>query len=109
MSGSLLTTTATMTCPHGGTVTALPTQSRVTLGGGQAVYATDTFVVAGCPFAPVSPHPCVRVQWQLTSQKGSGGEVAALTADSVGFCFAADGALQGSVLIQAAQTNVTGE
>jgi len=67
-------------------------------------------VVAGCPFVPVVPHPCVQVRWQLGSQASSGGAAATLTSDSVGFCFAADGALQGSVLIQApAQAVVTGD
>jgi hypothetical protein len=109
MSGGLLTQDASMTCPHGGTLTAIPQSPRVSLNGATAVYATDTFVIAGCPFVPASPQPCVQVVWQLPSQVGSGGGAPTLTTDSVGFCFAADGAMQGTVLIQAAQTQVTGD
>ncbi len=101
--GSLLTTSSVLTCPHGGVVSAIPAGGRVTAGGDPAVLATDTFVVAGCAFAPVVPHPCVRVSWQLTALRGSSGGSALLTTESVGLCAAADGAVQGPVLVQAAQ------
>jgi hypothetical protein len=109
MSGGLLTMAAQLMCPHGGTIVPIPNSPRVTLGGTSAVYETDTFVIAGCPFNIAgAPSPCVRVQWQLPSQTGSGGGAKTLTADSVGFCFAGTGAIQGSVLIQSTQTPVTG-
>ena len=108
MPGGLLTVQTVMTCPHGGTVTAIPNSPRVSMAGAPAVYATDTFVVADCKFAPVAPQPCTSVQWQVASQTGSGGGAATLTVDSVGFCYGATGALQGVVLIQAAQTVVSG-
>lgn len=109
MSGALLTAQAQLTCPHGAMVTIIPASPKVSLGGATAVYATDTFIVAGCPFVIVAvPSPCVQVQWQLPSQTGSGGGNPTLTMDSVGFCFAATGAIQGSVLIQSTQNPVTG-
>jgi hypothetical protein len=108
MPGGLLTAQTVMTCPHGGAVVAIPNSPQVSMGGAPAVYATDTYLVAGCPFAPVVPQPCTTVQWQVASQTGSGGGSAALTLDSVGFCYGATGALQGMVLIQATQSLVTG-
>ncbi|MET8668162.1 hypothetical protein ABZV87_27980 [Streptomyces tendae] len=107
MSG-LLTAASTLTCPHGGSVTAIPSQGRMRLNGAPVVLATDTFVIAGCPFVPVSPQPCVLVQWQLPAARGSSTAAPTLTQDSVGFCVAANGAVQGSVLIHAADTSVEG-
>jgi hypothetical protein len=109
MSAGLLTQDTIMTCPHGGTVVAESLFPRVSLNGSTAVYTTDTFLITGCPFAPGAPHPCVQVRWQLPSQRCAGNGAAMLTADSVGLCYAADGALQGTVQIHATQTQVTGD
>jgi hypothetical protein len=88
-------------------VIASPGSQKVTAGA-PVVVATDTFVVAGCGFAPVSPHPCTTVQWVLTDQRSQIGGAATLSTDSVGLCKAADGAVQGPVIIQAAPAQVTG-
>lgn len=106
--GELLSASATLMCPHGGTVTAIPSSASVSLGGDPIVLATDTFTIAGCPFAPGAPHPCVLVQWQLPAARSTSGRVATLTTESVGLCQAADGAVQGPVLIQATQTRAAG-
>jgi hypothetical protein len=105
----LLTTASTLMCPHGGMVIGIPSSARVTVAGAPMVLATDTFIVAGCAFAPVVPHPCVLVEWQLTAQRTTSGGVATLTDASVGFCKAADGAVQGPVLIQATQQRSTSQ
>jgi hypothetical protein len=94
-------------CPHGGTVTAVPSSGRVSADGSPIVLATDTFMIAGCAFAPVAPHPCVLVQWQMPAQRSTSGKVATLTDASVGFCVAADGATQGPVIVQATQQRGT--
>jgi hypothetical protein len=106
--GGLLTTDSVLTCPHGGQVTAIPSLGRVRLGNAPVVLATDTFLVSGCTFTPVAPHPCVLVMWQAPAARSSSASAAALTLDSLGFCLAADGAVQGSVLIHAADTAVEG-
>jgi hypothetical protein len=105
----LLTSASNLMCPHGGMVVAVPSSGRVTAGGAPLVLATDTFVVAGCAFAPVVPHPCVLVQWQLPAQRSLSGSVATLTEASVGFCTAADGAMQGPVLVVATQPRATSQ
>ncbi|MFD9452426.1 hypothetical protein ACFWBC_04940 [Streptomyces sp. NPDC059985] len=106
--GGLLTTASTLSCPHGGQVTAIASQARTRLGGAPVVLATDTFVISGCPFVPVSPQPCVLVQWQLPAARGSAAAAPTLTRDSVGFCVAANGAVQGGVLVHAADLSVEG-
>jgi hypothetical protein len=88
-------------------VIASPASQKVSAGA-PVVAATDSFVVAGCGFAPVVPHPCVTVQWILTDHESQIGGAATLSTDSVGLCQAADGAVQGPVIIQAAPAQVMG-
>jgi hypothetical protein len=104
--GMLLTTSSLLMCPHGGMVTSIPSSPAVTAGGDPVVRMTDTFIVVGCPSAPVVPHPCVLVQWQTGAAQSTAGGAAPLTSDSVGLCQAADGSVQGVVLIQATQTEI---
>jgi hypothetical protein len=106
--GDYLTATSTLMCPHGGTVSPIPANSTIILGGQPIVLASDTFPVAGCTFSPGAPHPCVQVRWILTAQRGTADGMQPLTTDSVGLCLAADGAVQGPVIIQATQTEVSG-
>jgi hypothetical protein len=104
----LLTTASTLMCPHGGTVTAVPSSGRVSVQGSPVVVSTDTFTIAGCPFMlGTSPHPCMLVDWQHPTQKTKAGSVATLTEASVGFCKAADGAVQGPVQVVSTQQKAT--
>jgi hypothetical protein len=108
--GELLTASSQMTCPHGGVVSSIPANSRVSIGGAPVVLATDTFVIAGCALsAAMPPSPCVQVNWIVPSSSITAGGSAALTTDSTGLCVAATGAAQGSVLVAAAaQAQVSG-
>jgi len=106
----LLNTSSVMMCPHGGTVSAITTNTKVNVGGGPAVLSTDTFMIAGCAFVVgVVPHPCMQVQWVQpdTRSQVSGGFT--LSESSVGLCVAADQAVQGTVLINFTQPQVSGE
>jgi len=105
--GQYLTLSSTLMCPHGGTVSPIPANSKVSLGDA-IVLATDTFPIGGCAFAPGAPHPCVQVQWIVTALRATADGAAPLTTDSVGLCVAADSAVQGPVIIQATQAEVTG-
>jgi hypothetical protein len=108
---SLLTQASQMMCPHGGTVTATPSSTKVsTKSGGTVVRGTDTFTIAGCPFTlpSATPHPCMSVQWQVTATKVKDGGDFALNEASVGLCLAADQAPQGTVVIASTQTDVAG-
>jgi len=65
---------ASMQCPHGGAVTAMPAQTRVVASGRPLTLASSLLAVAGCPFqVPVGPatkpQPCVAVRWQKVSSR----------------------------------------
>jgi hypothetical protein len=106
---ALLNDASVMMCPHGGSVEAITSNTRAQAAGGFLLRASDTFVIAGCPFVlGLVPHPCVEVQWiqPATGSKAVGDF--ALTEASVGLCVAPDQAVQGAVLILMAQPRVAG-
>ena len=105
----LLNTSSTLMCPHGGTVSAISSNTKTKAGGSYVLRSSDTFTIAGCPFAlGPTPHPCVQVRWVQTSLKSKVVSDSTLTASSVGLCVAADQAVQGTVLIQTTQSQVSG-
>ncbi len=106
----LLNTSSIMMCPHGGTVSAITSNTKVNVGGGPAVLSTDTFTIAGCAFViGVVPHPCMQVQWVQPDVRSQVGGAFTLSESSVGLCVAADMAPQGTVLISFTQPQVSGQ
>ena len=105
---ALLTSASTMMCPHGGTVTAVPGQTRATAAS-PILRGSDTYIIAGCPFS-IGPDysPCVSVQWVQTGTRVQAGGEFVLNEASVGLCLAATQAPQGTVLILQTQPNVEG-
>jgi hypothetical protein len=110
MAGYFLTTTSSLSCPHGGTVTLSTSNTRVMADGTPVVRSTDTSTVAGCPYTQdgVTPHPCVRVQWDVHAERHTSQGDPSLTIDSVGFCLSADGGTQGTVVISSTQSRGAG-
>jgi hypothetical protein len=110
--GQLLTTESVLMCPHGGTVTAITTDIATQAGGAFVVLATDTFLVAGCPFmlpsVPPVPDPCIMVQWVTSALANTVMGVPVLTMDSVGLCISALGAPAGPVMVVDTQLPVDG-
>ena len=105
---ALLTVASSMMCPHGGTVTATP-GSTSARAGAPILRGSDTFVIAGCTFAPGgAAHPCVSVNWVSTATRVKHGGALVLNQSSVGLCVAGDQAPQGSVLINSTQAQVSG-
>lgn len=105
---ALLTSASTMMCPHGGTVTAVPGQSKTTASS-PVLRMSDTCTIAGCPFViGTVASPCVTVQWVQACTKVQAGGDFALNEASVGLCLAATQAPQGTVLIQNTQPLVEG-
>jgi hypothetical protein len=105
----LLNVSSVMTCPHGGTVTAVTSNTRTSAGSGFALRASDTFTIAGCPFAiGTNPHPCMQVRWVVTDQRSKVVGDFTLGDASVGLCLAGDQAPQGTVLISFTQPRVSG-
>jgi hypothetical protein len=70
MPGYLLHVGATLQCPHGGTVTAIPSGVRVKAGGQPVVTTSDTFLVVGCPVVPTATtQPCLKVVWMVGASR----------------------------------------
>jgi len=105
---AVLTSSSTIMCPHGGTVTAIPSQSRANAES-VLLRGSDTFIVAGCPFA-IGPDvsPCVSVQWIQTATRVQAGGDFVLNESSVGLCLAATQAPQGAALIIQTQPKAEG-
>jgi hypothetical protein len=108
--GQILTASAVLLCPHGGKVSAVPSNLRAKAAGGFILSASDTFLIAGCPFfAGAVYHPCVTVRWIVPGLRSSAAGAKVLTTDSVGLCLAADNAPQGTVMVAVAQPRVGGQ
>ena len=104
-----LTAASVMTCPHGGTVQAIPASTNVQAAGAPVLTSADTFLVAGCAFVlGVVPSPCISVQWVQTAAQSTVGGNPTLTEASVGLCLAATQAPQGPVVIASTQPNAAG-
>jgi hypothetical protein len=104
----VLTTRATILCPHGGTVTMTPAATRVTVDGDPPLRLGDVGTIAGCAFTiGTTPSPCVRPEWMLPSTRVrvEGAEV--LTHTSVGLCLSAANVPQGTAIISGFQTRVS--
>jgi hypothetical protein len=106
----LLHANATVTCPHGGRVTCLPSQSR-TVAGGQAVWTVaDLSVVTGCPFTVgTKPQPCVTVRWVTPSSRLRVNGSPVVTRDSVGLCLSAEQIPQGAPIVSVTQLRAAGQ
>jgi len=75
MPGFLLHVGATVLCAHGGQAQPTVPNPRVLLSGAPSVQMTAPWLVAGCPFVPVAPLPCVTAQWLVgTTRVTSNGQ-----------------------------------
>ncbi|TAK32204.1 MAG: hypothetical protein EPO40_03290 [Myxococcaceae bacterium] len=102
MGSPLLHVGALALCPHGGAVTIIPGQTRVTAGGLPAATMADAAVIAGCQFKP----PCVKAQFVLGSLRITLGGVPALLSTSTALAVGA--APQGTVVVARSQTRALG-
>jgi hypothetical protein len=106
---NLLNTSSVMMCPHGGTVSVVSSNTRVMAAGDPVLRASDTFLIAGCPFVVgIVPNPCLQVQWVQPDTASQVLSDFTLSEESVGLCVADDGAVQGAVLIMETQPQVSG-
>ena len=107
MAGNSLNQSASLMCPHGGTVSIVTTNSRVKGGGGYLVTQNDTFTIAGCPFVVGTvASPCVKVQWVAADTAVTVGGAASLSQGSTGLCVNGAQAPQGPVSVVATQAQV---
>ena len=86
MPGYLLHVGATVLCAHGGQAQPTTPDARVLAGGQPAVTMPPPYVVAGCPFVPPAPGPCVTAQWILAATRVLLGGVPAVLQDSQAIC-----------------------
>jgi hypothetical protein len=109
MAAPILQLGCTIQCPHGGLASVANTNTRVRVGGSPALLATDVYTIAGCSFnISGSPHPCVAIEWQATSQRVKVNGSPVLLSTSIGLCKAGDQAPQGAAMVSGIQQQVTG-
>ena len=115
MSGHALTTASTLMCPHGGSVSATTSNSRVKADA-YLVTQSDTFTISGCAFTLPNgqPSPCASVMWMRWwprrptspwSASTAGGPT--LSESSAGLCLSAASVPQGPVSISNTQSQVS--
>lgn len=105
MAGPLFHVSAVAVCPHGGQITTISSNARVLASGMPVALLTDQFVVAGCTFtvSPVTPQPCVLVQWTTPTAQSLVTGQPAITAASAGLCIAANGVPNGPAIVVSTQ------
>lgn len=86
MPGYVLHAGATVLCAHGGQATPTAPSPRVTVGGQPATTLSGPYTVAGCPFAPGGPVPCVTAQWTVGATRVRAGGAPVLLQDSQAVC-----------------------
>ena len=82
MPGFLLHVGATVLCSHGGQAQPTSPNPRVRVSGQPIVTQPAPYVVAGCPFAPVSPLPCVTATWVVAALRVRASGLPVLLQDS---------------------------
>jgi hypothetical protein len=110
MGAMMLQAGCTMKCPHGGTVQAIPSQSKVLLNGAPVLLVSDLAMVAGCAFTVgPKPQPCLTVQWSAPATRVTINGTAPLLQTSIGLCKSAEGIPQGMVLIVSTQPKASAQ
>jgi hypothetical protein len=108
--GTILTTSATMMCPHLGTVSATVGDGKRATAGDPILTESDTFTISGCPFTiGTTAHPCVTIRWSAPAVKVTARQSRILTTDSLGLCLAADQVPQGPPTLVAAQSRAAAQ
>ena len=113
MATPMLTVNSTLLCPHGGSVSAVSTNSRVRFDGAPVVVQTDTFLVSGCPFQiPIGtgtkPSPCIKLQFVTAATRVRVGGTPALLNTDTALSLSAEQAPQGPPTVALVQFRVKG-
>ena len=86
MPGALLHVGATVLCAHGGQAQATVPNPKVTVSGQPTVLSAAPYAVAGCPFVPPAPGPCVTAQWVTAATRLTSNGQPLLLMDSQAIC-----------------------
>jgi hypothetical protein len=104
----ILTTSSTVMCPHGGMAQLFTSNTEAVIDGAPALLLTDIHPIVGCPFAPVTPLPCLTIQWVTGATQTSVHGIPVLLQTSVGLCLNAFQAPQGPAVVVQAQQRALG-
>lgn len=106
----IITTAATVMCPHGGTVNLQTANARVKAEGAPVCLLTDLHTVAGCPFTlpGATPEPCVAVRWIVGAMLSKVDGAPVLLQSSVGLCLNAKQVPQGAPVVVQVQQQAKG-
>jgi hypothetical protein len=98
------------TCPHGGLLQIISTNTRVLVNAMQAATVADQFMIVGCPFTvpPSKPQPCVRVQWLVPAARVTVNAQPVILQLSTGLCISADSVPAGPPILTTVQPRVIG-
>jgi hypothetical protein len=109
MSGYILHVGISAICPHGGQVSEVSSNTRVSVSNQKIVTSADTFPIAGCAFnISGASHPCVTVKWIIPATRVKVGGQPVLLVNSTALCQAGDQAPQGPPSIISTQIRVRG-
>ena len=87
MAAPILTMAATITCPHGGIATPIPSNPTVMIAGSPVLTVTDVTMIAGCVFnISGAPAPCLSITWTAPAVSTKANNVPVLLATSIGLC-----------------------
>jgi len=103
----LLHVGATAICPHGGQVSVISSNTRVTVSGQPVATIGDQFMIAGCSFVVGTvPQPCLQVQWLVPATRVTVNGQPVILQTSSGLCQGA--APQGPPNVIVTQVRVSG-
>jgi hypothetical protein len=110
MPGPIVHAQAVGTCPHGGLLQIISSNTRAFVSGMQAATVSDQFLIAGCAFTvpPGKPQPCVRVQWITPAARVLVNAQPVILQSSVGMCMSADGIPAGPPVLTTVQPRAVG-
>ena len=105
----ILTTSSSILCPHGGMAQLFTSNTEAKIDGAFALLLTDVHPIVGCPFAPVTPLPCLTIRWVAGAVQTKLHGTPFLLMTSIGLCLNAAQAPQGTAIVAQAQQLALGE
>lgn len=110
MGSSVLDLGCTISCPHGGQATVIPSNKSVKVGGKFVLLVNDTMIIGGCSFNVFgAASPCLTIQWTAPAASDTVNGTPVLLESSVGMCLNAANTPQGTAIVSGVQTKVSGE
>lgn len=104
---------ASAMCPHGGQISTVTSNTRVTVSGQPVATMADNYPIAGCPFQvpagpSTKPQPCVKAQWLVPATRVLVNGSPAILQSSSGICQSAEQIPQGPPSVTVTQVRASG-